>query len=71
MMALLDHIIGILNFDPFTYLVVTIFGIAVWIWSSVVVSMALTGRGLWLRRMALVVAAAGALLFAYTSPALK
>lgn len=66
-MALIDRLADLLGFDPFTYLVVTIGGIAVWVWCSVVGSLALTGRTLWLRRGGLVVAALGAVLFAYTA----
>jgi hypothetical protein len=70
-MMVLDRLVAVLDLDPFTYLVFTIFGIIVWVWCSVVGSMALTGRGLWVRRASLVVAALGAALFAYTARGLK
>ena len=66
-MELIDHLAVLLGFDPFTYLVVTIVGISVWVWCSVVGSVALTGRSLWLRRASLVLAGLGAVLFAYTA----
>lgn len=71
MASLLDRVVALYPVDPFAYLVVTIFGVCVWAWSTMVGSEALTGRGLWLRRVALLVAGAGAVLFAYTVPSLK
>lgn len=64
-MAVVERLVEWLGLDPFTYLVVTIAGISVWIWCTVIGDFAITGRGLWIRRLALVVAAAGAVLFAY------
>ena len=66
-MVLLDRLVALLRFDPFSYLVVTIFAIFVWVWCTAVGGFALTGRGLWLRRGSLVVALLGAVLFAYTA----
>ena len=66
-MELLDRLVALLGFGPFTYLVVTVGGIAVWVWCSMVGSFALAGRGLLVRRASLVVAACGAALFAYTA----
>jgi len=66
-MQLLDRLVGLLGFDPFSYLVVTVFAIFVWVWCTAVSGFALTGRGLWLRRGSLVVAALGAALFTYTA----
>jgi hypothetical protein len=66
-MVLLDRLVALLRFDPFSYLVVTIFAIFVWVWCTAVTGFALTGRGLWLRRGSLVVALLGAVLFAYTA----
>jgi hypothetical protein len=69
--SLLDRLVAVFAVDPFAYLVVTIFGIGVWTWCTMVGSLALTGRGLWIRRVALLVAGAGAVLFAYTVPGLR
>jgi hypothetical protein len=66
-MELLDRLVALLGFDPFTYLVVTVFGIIVWVWCTVVGSFALTGRGIWVRRASLIVAVLGAALFTYTA----
>jgi hypothetical protein len=66
-MELLDRLVAELGFDPFTYLVVTVVGIIVWVWCTMVGSFALTGRGILLRRAGLVIAAIGAVLFAYTA----
>lgn len=70
-MELIDRLVGVLGLDPFSYLVVTIIGIAVWVWCSVVGSVALTGRTLWLRRVSLLLAGLGAVLFAYTARTLR
>ncbi len=70
-MMVLDRLVSVLDLDPFTYLVFTIVGIIVWVWCSMVGSMALTGRGLWVRRASLVVAGLGAALFAYTARGLR
>ena len=66
-MELLNRVVAELGFDPFTYLVVTVVGIIVWVWCTMVGSVALTGRGILLRRAGLVIAAIGAILFAYTA----
>ena len=71
MMALLDRAVAVFAVDPFAYLAVTTLAILVWVWCTAVGSLALTGRGLWIRRVALVVAGAGAVLFAYTVPGFK
>ncbi len=70
-MVWVDRLVALLGLDPFAYLVVTIIGVIVWVWCSVVTSFALTGRGLWIRRLALVASAGGAALFAYTAQSLK
>jgi hypothetical protein len=70
-MELLDRLVARLGLDPFTYLVVTVIGIIVWVWCTMVGSFALTGRGLLVRRASLVVAAIGAVLFAYTARSLR
>lgn len=69
-MELLDRLVTQLGFDPFTYLVVTVGGIIVWVWCTMVGSFALTGRGILVRRAALVIAAVGAVLFTYTARSL-
>ena len=69
-MALLDRLVALLGLNPFSYLVVTVFAILVWVWCTAVGGFALTGRGLWLRRGSLVVAALGAALFTYTARSL-
>lgn len=66
-MELLDRLVAQLGFDPFTYLVVAVGGMIVWGWCTMVGSFALSGRGLLVRRASLVVAAFGAVLFAYTA----
>ncbi|MFQ5666644.1 MAG: hypothetical protein ACE5I7_09455 [Candidatus Binatia bacterium] len=71
MISLLDQAATLLALDPFTYLVFTIFGIIVWVWLSMVTSLALTGPGVWVRRGSLLVALAAAVLFAYTARTLK
>ena len=60
----LNRILELLGLDPFAYLVVTIMGIIVWTWCSVIGDFAITGRGLWIRRVSLVAAVLGAALFA-------
>jgi hypothetical protein len=70
-MPLLDQLTARLGVDPFHYLVVTILGIIVWTWYSVIGDFALTGRGIWVRRIALAMALLGAGLFAYTARGLK
>jgi hypothetical protein len=71
MLEELDRIIAWLGLDPFAYLVVTILGIIVWTWCSVIGDFAITGRGMWLRRLSLVVAGLGAALFAYGAQGLR
>ena len=66
-MQLLARLVDLLGFQPFSYLVVTVFAIFVWVWCTAVGGFALTGRGLWLRRGSLVIAALGAALFTYTA----
>lgn len=66
-MDVLDHLAGLLGFDPFEYLVVTIIGVIVWTWCSVIGDFALTGRGIWFRWGSLAVAGLGAVLFAHTA----
>jgi hypothetical protein len=61
----IDYVLDRLGIDPFAYLVVTIVGVAVWIWYSVISEFALTGRDLWIRRLSLIVAGLGAVLFTY------
>ena len=69
-MEVLDRVVAFIGLDPFSYLVVTIFGVIVWTLSSVLGNVALTGRGLWIRRVSLVMAALGAVLFTYTARSL-
>lgn len=66
-----ERLLDWLRQDPFAYLVLTIFGIIVWTWCSVIGDFAITGPGLWLRRASLVVAAGGAILFAYGASGLR
>jgi hypothetical protein len=69
-MEWLDRVVVLLGFDPFTYLVVTVLGMLVWVWCTMVGSFALTGRGILLRRAGLAIAAIGAALFTYTARSL-
>ena len=69
-MEWIDGLVALLGFDPFTYLVVTVLGMLVWVWCTAVGSFALTGRGILLRRAGLVIAAVGAALFTYTARSL-
>ena len=69
-MDLLDRLVTSLGFSPFAYLVVTVVGLIAWAWCTMVGSFALTGRGMWVRRAGLVVAALGAALFTYTARSL-
>ena len=66
-MGALQQVVDLLGVDPFVYLAGTIFGVIVWTWCSVIGDFALTGRGIWLRRCALLAAALGAVLFAYSA----
>ena len=66
-MEWLDHVVALLGFNPFAYLVVAVGGMSVWVWCTMVGSFALTGRAMWIRRASLVVAVLGAVLFAYTA----
>jgi hypothetical protein len=70
-MEAVDRIVVWLDWDPFAYLVVTILGIIVWTWCSVIGDFAITGRGLWLRRLSLAAAVLGAALFAYAARGLR
>ncbi len=70
-MQLLDRLVDLLGFDPFTYLAITILGIVAWTLSSLMGGAVLTGPSLWMRRVALAVAALGTVLFAYTAGSLK
>lgn len=70
-MPVLDRIVAFLGLDPFSYLVVTILGVAGWILSNVLGNVALTGRGLWLRRASVLVAGLGVVLFTYTASHLR
>jgi hypothetical protein len=67
----LERILELLGLDPFAYLVVTIVGIIVWTWCSVIGDFAITGRGLWIRRVSLVAAVLGAALFAEGARSLR
>ena len=67
----LDRILEVLRLDPFAYLVVTIVGIIVWTWCSVIGDFAITGRGLWIRRVSLIAAVLGAALFAEGAMSLR
>jgi hypothetical protein len=66
-MQVLQEIARVLGLDPFEYLVITIGGVIVWTWCSVIGDFALTGRGIWVRWAALALAALGAVMFAYTA----
>jgi hypothetical protein len=61
----------VLGLDPFQYLLITIGGVLVWTWCTVITDVALTGRGIWLRWGSLVMAGLGALMFAYTARMLQ
>ncbi len=62
-MWVFDKLVAQLGLDPFVYLLVTILGLLGWTWSSVIGDFALTGRGVWIRWVALLIAGVGALLF--------
>lgn len=70
-MKALAELAQLVGLDPFHYLIVTMGGILVWAWCTVVGDVALTGRGIWLRWGSLTTAAVGAALFAYTARLLK
>ena len=70
-MAALAQLAQLLGLDPFQYLLLTIAGIIVWTWCSVIGDMALTGRGVWIRWGSLAMAGLGAVMFAYTARLLK
>ena len=70
-MELVDRLVALLGLDPFSYLVVTVVSLIVWVWCTMVGSFALTGRGLWVRRASLVVAGLSAALFTYTARSLR
>ena len=61
----LDLVLDRLGLDPFAYLVVTIGGIIVWVWYSVIADVALDGRIVWVRRLSLVMSVFAAVLFLY------
>ena len=63
--SFLDVVLDRLGIDPFAYLIITIIGIVVWTWYSVIGEFALTGRDLWIRRLSLFAAGSGAVLFTY------
>jgi hypothetical protein len=65
--AALAQLAQLLGLDPFQYLLLTIAGIIVWTWCSVIGDMALTGRGVWIRWGSLAMAGLGAVMFAYTA----
>ena len=70
-MTALAKLAQVLGLDPFQYLLITIGGILVWTWCTVITDVALTGRGIWLRWTSLVMAGFGALMFAYTARMLQ
>ena len=70
-MATLGNLAQLLGLDPFQYLLLTIAGIIVWTWSSVIGDVALTGRGVWVRWGAIAIASLGAVMFAYTARLLQ
>lgn len=71
MAQLLDWVVTMLGIDPFTYLAIAILSVVVWTVTSLLGNVALTGPSLWLRRVALLVAVMGTVLFAYTARTLK
>jgi len=70
-MEYLDLIASRLGLDPFEYLVVTIGGIIVWTWCSVIGDVAIDGRGVWIRWGSIALAAFGAVMFAATARTLE
>jgi len=70
-MAFLDVLAARVGLDPFEYLLVTIAGIVVWTWCSVITDVAITGRGVWLRWGSIALAAFGAVMFATTARLLE
>ncbi|MGH7787655.1 MAG: hypothetical protein ACRERC_12350 [Candidatus Binatia bacterium] len=75
MLGLADQVLGqvahLVRLDPFEYLLVSIGGVILWTWCSVIGDFALTGRGIWLRWGGLAMAALGAVMFAYTARLLE
>lgn len=69
--SFLDLVLDRLGLDPFSYLVVTIAGIIVWVWYSVIADVALTGRIVWIRRLSLLLAGFAAVLFLYGASRLR
>jgi hypothetical protein len=69
--SVLDLCLDRLGLDPFAYLVVTILGIIVWVWTSVIGDYALAGPALWVRRLSLVFAGFAAVLFTYGASYLR
>ncbi len=70
-MKALAELAQLIGLDPFHYLMVTMAGLLVWAWCTVVGDVPLTGRGIWLRWGSLSAAALGAVLFAYTARLLE
>lgn len=70
-MRLVDQIVTLLNVNPFAYMVIAIISLIVWTWCSAIGDFALTGRGIWIRRIALFTAGAATALFAYTARSLQ
>ncbi|MDX2168238.1 MAG: hypothetical protein SF182_14280 [Deltaproteobacteria bacterium] len=70
-MAILDLLAARIGLDPFEYLVVTIVGIMVWTWCSVIGDVAIDGRGVWLRWGSIALAALGAVMFFTTARLLE
>lgn len=71
MQTLIDRVMALVAADPFICLVVTIFALIVWASGGMMGGVVLAGRGLWVRRFALLIAAASTALFAYTARSLK
>jgi hypothetical protein len=70
-LATLGNLAHLLGLDPFQYLLLTVAGIIVWTWCTVIGDVALTGRGVWVRWGAIAMAGLGAVMFAYTARLLQ
>jgi hypothetical protein len=70
-MEFLDFVAAQIGLDPFEYLIVTIAGIMVWTWCSVIGDVAIDGRGVWLRWGSIALAGFGAVMFAVTARLLE
>lgn len=70
-MEFLDFVAAQIGLDPFEYLIVTIAGIMVWTWCSVISDVAIDGRGVWLRWGSIALAGFGAVMFAVTARLLE